>query len=216
MTFMPTFDGGVGAASLVHTGRNDAGSGSTQTFTAEAIGTAAPNRYVIVAVMQNSGTRPATPTVTIGGITATPAVEMRTDYSGAASTTQALFIAAVPTGATADIVVTWSTTVDITAIAKWAAYGINPTVIGTATSGANPASFTVNVPSGGIVIAAVNNPQYTTSTWTGATEDYDHNFRTFYNITGASGTVNSGGSANIQCDIATPNVQAGVAASWGI
>jgi hypothetical protein len=213
---MPIIDGGAGAATVTYIGRNDAGSGSTQTFAGQAIGTAAPNRYVIVSVAQNSGTRLATPTVTVGGISATAVVALRTDYSSAASTTQALFIAAVPTGTTADVVVTWSTTVDFTAIAVWAAYGINPTAIATATSGADPASFTVNVPSGGIVIAAVNNTQYTTSTWAGATENYDNNLRSFYNHTGASGVINSGGTVNIQCDIASPNVQAGVAASWGI
>jgi len=210
--------GGRAAAAVSYVGRNDAGSGSVATFNSQGIGAAAANRTVIISVGQNSGSRPSSPTVTVNGNAATLIVARRTDYSTSASTTQALYAIEVPTGTTANIVVTWSTTVDTTAIGVWAAYGLGSlSPYDTETSGADPAAMNVDVPAGGIVVGAVfNGNNVAVGTWTGLTENYDQNFRSFYAHTGACAAYSSAQApATVSCDIASPNVQAGVAASWG-
>jgi hypothetical protein len=98
---------GGGAAAVGHTGltwraapTQSTEQSPTYTFTSQAIGTAAADRWVIVGVSSVSGALPS-PTVgnvTVGGVNATNVV-------GAGSSGVQLWRALVPTGTTANIVV---------------------------------------------------------------------------------------------------------------
>ncbi len=84
---------------------DDVGDGSnltTYTFTSRAIGTADAERRVIVAVGGSAVTTQCD-SVTVGGISATKVVER----NGGDSRTASIWIAKVPTGTTANIVVTF-------------------------------------------------------------------------------------------------------------
>lgn len=138
----------------------------TYTFTAMAIGAASPDRRVIVAMHTDLGS--LTPvSVTIGGIAAT-----------AIKTTDGLgvFMAFVPTGTTADVVVTWSGTAARCAIGvwsvQWAGRGVTASTLATGTSAAS--SVAVANLSGGVVIVASTHAGGTGLTYSGGpTENYD-------------------------------------------
>lgn len=218
MTFpFPVFiQGAAPDATVSYISSANAGSGSSQTFTAQSIGTADADRYVIVGVMQNGSTRPSTPTVTIAGTTATSVAYARNDYGGSASTSAGLQILKVTSGTTADIVVTWNTSCDVTAIGVWRAIGLSGTTANaTSSSTASPSSLDLNVTAGGIIVALQANGQYSTATWTGPTEDFDTNFRTYYAYSGASAAYATASTpATVSCTLVSFNVGVGVAASW--
>lgn len=133
---------------------------TTYTFAGQAIGTAAPDRYIFVSAHTDVGG--ASPTVvTVGGINAT--LIQANDGVG-------IFMALVPTGTTATIVVTFSTSCNRCAIGVWSATGLSRVTpidsskaTGTGVSGAT----NVIVNHGGAVIAASTHAGGTSITWTG-------------------------------------------------
>lgn len=186
---------------------------TTYTFSSQNLGTAASDRYIIVAASCRKADPAATlSSATIGGVSATIIHQ-----STRGGNTVALFAAAVPTGTTGDIVVTWSTGVLRCGIGAYRVTGSDATTyhdrdVGTEVN--NPIA-TIDVPAGGFAIAAGYNAGNTTATWSGVTEDYDTTVES-NNYTGASDTF---GSA--QTDLAitfTPSAAGGnpcsVAASW--
>ncbi len=105
---------GVGAAggALTITPQSSASSGSdltTYTFSAQAIGTASSDRIVIVAVgAANISTGTTLSSATIGGVAAT-IQKQQTNNAASIDTISAVITAAVPTGTTGDVVLTFST-----------------------------------------------------------------------------------------------------------
>src|SRR5579863_1461870 len=125
-------------------------SGGSVTFTGVAFGAAAANRYIVVALYLD-GSGISMTGVTIGGITATAVVG-----SGNGTMAPSIWIAAVPTGTSGNVVAT-STASPGTAeygIAVYAMYSNgSATPSATGTSTASPPTATVAVPAGGVMIA---------------------------------------------------------------
>lgn len=156
---------------------------SVFTFNGQDIGTASSKRYVVCAY-RGTG---IVSSVTIGGVTATALSTFGPNF----------YIALVPTGTTATVVVTVTVSLAHTiTIALWAVYNISsPAAQAVTTSTASPAALSLDVPARGIVIAEACGGNNSGGTWAGATEDFDQT-SSVNNIprTGASIAVTSAGS----------------------
>ena len=125
------FGAGISSApaSVTFTDSTVSGADATvYTFSTQDIGTAGANRHVIVLIHAGdlSGSTGIS-SVTVGGIAASSAVTHGDTIAGTSFTT-AIFIAAVPTGTTADVVVTFAAGRSRAGIGVYAAYDlINPT-----------------------------------------------------------------------------------------
>lgn len=159
----------------------DAADLTTYTFSARAIGTAAASRKVVVGVVGDGSTATVS-TLTVGGVSATLVQRLQNGVE-----TTELWQAAVSTGATADIVVTWSVGQLRMAIGVWAVYDAASAAYATATSIANPPSTTINVPAGGVLIGVSNVQETGSWLWTNLTERYDQ-------VITAENNTNSGAS----------------------
>jgi hypothetical protein len=91
---------------------------TTYTFTAASLGTAHADRYVIVGVASVAGFARTISSATIGGVAATLNHNQNLGFTGR------IISAAVPTGATGDVVLTFSGAMTSCAIGVWAAYNI--------------------------------------------------------------------------------------------
>lgn len=149
------------------------GSKAGVTYTATPIGPAATNRTIICGAVlrENGGEQIAS--VTIGGISATNVSHVFN--SNVFVTTMYFWVASVPTGTTADIVVTYTNPVDSAdGLAVWAAYGLNsntPTDTAGSISATAP-SLNVVVADGGFVLATtwtLQVPSVAVASWTGVT-----------------------------------------------
>ena len=146
----------------------DTSDATTYTFTSKAFGAAATGRLVVVALQTLS---------TIGGISAT-IIGTATANNGSVFISTALAYAVVPTGTTATVAATWSTSTFRCYLGVWSAYGVSSSTPTTsATSAANPSVMSsINVSAGGIAIGASNIFDVGgtgTFTWTNLTKDYD-------------------------------------------
>lgn len=152
------------------------GSNSVYTFEDMVIGAPAPGRLIIVTMSLTCGSTGRSVTdVTIGGNAATIDV-MRVNTGNSLNGTVAVASLVVPTGTTADIVVTLSGTntgnIDIAIyrankLASTTVFDIAPD-----TDIDNQNSMSVNVPSQGIVVAVASKINDVDATWTGVTRDY--------------------------------------------
>ncbi len=155
--------------SVVWTARgfNAVASGGSSTFTGVAIGTASATRAVLVATYNSVATG-----VTVGGISATLVVAS----SGAGTFALRLWLASVPTGTTATIVVTNSSGPIGELIQVMAAYDLVSTapyatafLAGTANHTSDPCN--VGTPDNGIAVgfATATTAGVTSATWSGLT-----------------------------------------------
>lgn len=148
---------------------------TTYTFTACDIGTASDDRRVIVGAHMYGGTSRSLTSSTIAGISAT---ELTTDSASTAATV--LIIAAVPSGTTGDIVLTWSGSCAGSGITVWYATGLTsdtPVATARVPSTSAPSSGSLSTVDGGFVVAAAtcryNDGTTRTHSWTNATEQHD-------------------------------------------
>ena len=129
--------------------------------------------------------------VTVGGITATSVIQI-SNNNGTFFQRSAIYVAVVPTGTTADIVVTWSAGQLCTGIATWAAYDLRRGVADTtATSTASTGTASISVPGGGFAIlylGSTTNAAARTYTWTNGTERFDQTIEGGVIQTGADNT----------------------------
>lgn len=144
---------------------------TTYTYSAVAIGTAHFNRHIAVAVLfDDTGDYPPV-SVTIGGVSATLVIQR--------SSLIALYIAKVPTGTTADIVVTYATAALRSAIGVWRLDGLASAAAHATNSNSFVSSslqtLSLDVPSGGAVIAAAlgDGLDVVSFVWPNMTENYD-------------------------------------------
>jgi hypothetical protein len=151
-----------------------------------AIGAAAADRKVAIGIahMANVG---VVSSVTIGGVSAT-VVDSGT--GGVDNERAEIWQADVPTGTTANIVVTMSQSQNRLAAGVFAIYGAASAAHDTATVAATGVrSTTIDIPASGVCIA-VDSAQYTgsfkTHTWAGVTEDYDSQIEKYYMTSGGS------------------------------
>jgi hypothetical protein len=181
------------------------------------IGDVAADRYVIAVVYQSNDFF-STSTITSATIGAVACTKVATIGSASSIMSAAIFVTNTPlaSGTTASMVLSANAD-NAMAIATFAAYGINPTVVGTLQVDASDPSGTINIPAGGILIAGSTNQTSThTCTWTGVTSSVDAS----YNATSrASAGIYSTDAAvtgrTVTANWSTSNDDVMVAASWG-
>jgi len=186
---------GKAAASLPHSYRNfysDPANASTYTFTSADLGTAAANRHIIVGINGVGGSASQVSSVTIGGVSAARVIAGTLQYNSPIE----IWIAAVPTGATGDIVVNFNGSESAASVSVWAAYlaSATPVDIGDGTGTFND---TLNSTAGGFAVAITMLNPTAGSTWTNVTENYDTVVDGNSQMSGASATT-AGSSINIQ------------------
>lgn len=157
---------------------------SPATFTAAGIGTAAANRYVIVALSGYRNGSGNVPTVTVGGTSITHVATADT-----ATFESYIYAGNITSGTTADIIATYTAGWYNLNCSVWAAFGI-----ATATAYASASDLTaggtmtasIDIPAGGVAVAIHGNNNAGVQTWTGLTEDFDSTDVTNRQCTGAS------------------------------
>lgn len=161
---------------------------TTYTFSTQAISTAASNRKVAVITYANAGTAATVSSMTIGGVSATQVIGVQSGNK-----TGAIWIADVPTGTTADVVVTWSAGRVRCAIIVFAIYGtFSSTAYDTGsdiTMVAGAMSDTMNCPAGGVILAGIGDlagGSHTATAWTNLTERADATHSEGGSFSGAS------------------------------
>lgn len=203
--------GGGGGLSLSYrSSQMSVASDTTQTFFGMDIGSAAADRIVIVGVGQPALNGHSITGVTIGGIAATLAVQDSTFSNH----NDAVYYASVPTGTTADIVVTMDGGNNFVGIFVYALYGAAGTVNASATfyNGVSQLSIstTMTVADNSVVVGFYFSFSNRTLTWTGLSEDaeiYYGGASPHYVQASASAAFATGGSKTftVTCDSATGN-----------
>lgn len=181
-------------------------------FQGLAIGDAAADRHVLLAVCGTNGTR-TVESATIGGVTATKVHELQSGNG-----TIAVLRALVTDGTTANVAISWSGAQSRCGIAWWTATGIGDgTEHHKVTSTANPSVATVNTLAGGFAIAAAfdGNNNNRTYTWTNVTERYDETVESGINHSGGDAATASTGTLEVTATRSgTNNVYGMVVVSW--
>lgn len=138
------------------------------TFAGTSIGTAGPNRLVVVASAMRSTSSNSYSSVTIGGSAAAAAVEQN-----AVQTNVGLHALLVPSGTTADIVVTMTGTAARCVIGVYALYNLaSTTAAATAYDATYTLALSLNTQPQGIVLATAYCGGSTSEVLTGVTQDY--------------------------------------------
>ena len=159
-----------GGVSFAHTDSSTGSYTGTTTFSSMSIGTADAGRLVD-AITFKRGAGDITG-VTIGGVSAT----LLATASATLDQKTQHWVASVPTGTTADVVVTFDSGSPLCCLSVYALYGYSATPYATqiTTGTANPQSVNIAVATDGAVIAGVMSPATGPScSWTGVTEDVD-------------------------------------------
>lgn len=162
----------VVAASIAYTDHVEDGTDtSNYTFSTRAIGTAASNRYVVAAIGIANSSPPTISSVTIGGVSATLVTQVTGTYERTA-----FYIAAVPTGTTATVVVNTSGSLRCN-IGLWALYDLSSaTATDTDSSTSSTGSVNLDISAGGVAIGFSNtftSASARTFTWSNLTENFD-------------------------------------------
>ncbi len=187
---------------------------STYTFSGVSIGAADANRYVVVGLALRAAGNRTISSVTIGGVTATSAVDLDGD-AGGNTTRAALFIAAVPTGTTADVVMTLSGSAARAAVVAWRLVNANPTANDTDTSSSDPSGSTLNIPAGGVGIGFGASHNGTSVSWTNLVEDVD-SVESGMVYSGAHNTYMAEQTGlDVEANFVSASNQVTVHASWG-
>ena len=161
----------------------NSGSATAYTFSSQAIGTASSDRVVAVGVSAGNSAAGIN-TLTVGGVSAVKAIDATN------STETELWYASVPSGTTADIVVTFSSSKGRCGIGVWALTGVTG-VGATNTSTSSTATLTVSGRAKDIILAVYGGKDHASVTFTGLTEDYDED------ISGAGSQYQAGGSKKL-------------------
>lgn len=196
-------------------------SGTSYTFSSKAIGTAAADRYIVIAISSNgSSSNPTASSVTVAGTSCTKTAA-DTDLAAGPRATIALWITNSPiaSGTTADIAITYGSTNSVCSIGVWAVYGITsatPTATKNAkyTVGSTTTfSAALSLPTDGIVIAAEASSatSATNISWSIVTEDFDAAHGS-YKLTG--GSLNNASGSVTPASTGTTRNGGFVAASW--
>lgn len=163
--------GGVDATIVYTDHAEDTSDATTYTFTTRAIGTAATNRYVVAAIGLANSPVPTISSVTIGGVSATLVVQTTGTFERTA-----FWIAAVPTGTTATVVVNCAASIRCS-IGLWALYDLNSaTATDTDSSASSTGTVNLDISAGGVAIGYSNTFTSATArtfTWTNLTEGFD-------------------------------------------
>ncbi|WHA40578.1 hypothetical protein [Agrobacterium larrymoorei] len=151
------------------------------------LGAANATRVLIIGVTGRHTAAAVFPTVTVNGIAATSLIQL----NGTLATKACLFAVSVPTGNTANIVVSFASAATRCTVCVWETTGlISITPLATGSSSTKPFTTNLTTQAGGAVFAVSEFYNYSDSVWTGATEDFDVNY-----ADGALSISHSGASA---------------------
>lgn len=177
---------------------------TTYTFSTQAIGTASMDRIVIVGAIGRAGATGRTiSSVTIGGNAAGSVGAAAAADDTTNSRVAQLFALLVTSGTTADIVVTFNSTMVRAGIVVWAMTGTGGSTNAhdSATSTASPATTTAcSIPTNGGAVGVCYSTDANGRIWTGLTEDSDNAVESQY-VGGAHKNVTTAeGSPTIEVD----------------
>ena len=194
----------------------DASNADSYTFSNQSLGDAASNRYIIVTVYcRRAETTPTSISgITVGGVSATVVVSQQ--HIATNQLLVAIAIAAVPTGTTGDVVVTFSQSQNRCVIGMYRVTGLNSaTAHDTASSTADPTTGNLDIPAGGVAVAMSAHGFAETASWTNLDEDFDIEIEST-TCSGASKKFNEQQTGlTITCTWSgTAAEPAGVFASW--
>lgn len=199
---------------------NDA---SAYTFSGTSIGTASADRVVVVVIGSRANAARSLSSVTVGGNAATAIATA--NATGGGAEIAAIYAIAVAAGTTADIGVTFSSTMLRCGIGVYTLTGTGSvtTAYGTATvtsNGTNPTDSTIDCPAGGSILAVnfSNSGATSTTTWTGLTERFDIQPETVSNGVSSASDDFAAAQTNLTITATVANVlafQAMAIASWG-
>lgn len=185
------------------------------TYSSQSLGTAASDRYIaIVTGARKAGAGFTLSSVTVGGQSATIVTQVTNTATN--SDTAGIAIAAVPTGTTGDVIVTWSTTVLRNYIGIYRldnlASPLSPTV---ATSTAANPTGAINTNVGDCALGSALTAAATTASWSGITEDFDSTVESFVTYTGAHLPITSASTPlTMTATFGSATESAGVFAVW--
>lgn len=206
------FIGGAATKTLTFQARTgQASSASEFTFSTVTIGTAEGSRRVIVGVSGGTSSEDFV-SVVIGGVTAT---QVGVVFGG--TTTVGFYVAHVPTGTTANIVVTWVAAQGRCGISVWTATGLSADAANHfGSSTADPATFTLNTLAGGFAVGYMYVASAsTTHAWTNLTEQFDETTGVGQSHSGAHNAATSAGTLAVTDDQSSSSTNRGfVCASW--
>ena len=192
---------------------------TTYTFSSQSLCEPSGSRYIVVGIgggSNDAGTSTyAINSVTVGGVSASSVVSNKD--TNVAPNIAALWIAAVPSGTTGDVVVTFDRASSRAAIGVWALYNLNSaTAVGTGGgASSDPQGANVNTSTDGIVIAYGFNSGGGTASWTGVTENFDTTVEAVVTTGGSVANVVAATPRTVSVDWSTGNTRsAASAASW--
>lgn len=151
------------------TSNSSATDATSYTFAGTSLGTAGPNRLIVVGTALRSVASNSYSSVTVGGNAMSNAV-----VRNAAQTNVGLHYLLVPTGTSADIVVTVTGTASRCGIGVWALYNLAQTAArSTASDTAATLALSLNTQPDAIACAITYTGGSTSEVWTGMTENFD-------------------------------------------
>ena len=173
---------------------------TTYTFSGVSIGTASSDRRIIVTVGNTNTTLISS--ATVGGVSATIIVQR---VSGGGNAFAGVLIANVPTGTTADIVITFAAGVSNCKAGVYSSTGLlSDTATDTGFSDSNPGSDTLTVIPGGFCVGACSMLDFALASpsWTALTVHYSEEQENGVS-SGASTSLISGTSISPSVDYQT-------------
>jgi hypothetical protein len=196
--FLRAVPKGVATVDYVTT-TNNSTNNTTYTFTAVSLGATGGNRQIIVGISSSVGNSGRTvSSVTVAGVSATSLVSRTA--GGINSRLSAIFIANVPTGATGNIVVTFSGSMGRCGITVYAGRNLtsNTPQATNNTSSSSPLTLSLTGTTAGFIVAqAMTQSPGETFTWTGLTRDNNVSIGAALTMSSASINKTSGGATTI-------------------
>ncbi|MEK7639128.1 MAG: DNRLRE domain-containing protein [Patescibacteria group bacterium] len=188
---------------------------TTYTYNSQNLGTSSSDRYIVVTTGSRKGGVGGTlNSVTVGGQSAT--IVGQAANSLANTNITGLAIAAVPAGATGNVVVTWSAPMLRNYIGLYYLKGIASAVpFEVATSTTTDPSVNLDIEAGGCAIGTALSGTASSVIWTGLTEDFDSVLESYVTRTGAHGSFETAQSGlAITANFGASKEQTGTFASW--
>ncbi len=145
---------------------------TTYTFSSLSLGSAYVDRAIVIGVAARASSIQTISSVTVGGVSTTPIYQ----NGGGTSSVAGFYIVAMPTGASGDVVVTFSGAMVRAGVVVWSVRHLQSlTATGTyALTGGSPTAA-INVSAGGVALGLVYNTNNTSGvTWTGLNLDFSN------------------------------------------
>ncbi|MDF2994686.1 MAG: hypothetical protein K0R27_323 [Xanthobacteraceae bacterium] len=187
---------------------------STYIFSGQNFGAEASDRYLIASIISTDNPNARSfISCSIGGVAATKMLSL--GEGAASSNVLGFYGALVPTGTSGAVSVTFNSTMQVCGLTLYRATGLRsltPFDSDTVNTAATPLTLTIDIPSGGMVLAAVWGAVDTRTTWTNATENDDANI-----ISGSNNWSNASASRlNAQTGraVSSSATSRGLAGSW--